>query len=88
MFRDAGFLPARVVAVPNGRIIERGVDEIVAHVLSSSSTAPHLFGDRLSDFERDMRGILWRASPGGRFSVRLPDNSLRIWKRPALPPPP
>jgi hypothetical protein len=33
-------------------------------VFSSSSTAPHLFGDR-------------------REELRLPDNILRIWRRPA-----
>ena len=27
------------------------------------------------------------AEAAGRFSVRLPDNRLRIWKLPALPPP-
>jgi hypothetical protein len=84
VFRAAGFLPAQVVTVPDGRAAERTVGDIVAQVLSSSSSAPHLFGDRLADFERDMREILVRAAPARRFSVRLPDNSLRIWKLPAL----
>ena len=88
MFRDAGFLAAETVTVPDGRAIERTVDDMVAQVLSLSSTAPHLFGDRLADFERDMREILAHASAAGRFSVRLPDNTLRIWKLPALLPPP
>jgi hypothetical protein len=86
VFRAVGFLPAQTVTVPDGRAIELNADEIMARVLSMSSTAPHLFGARLGDFERDMREILGRASPGGRFSVRLPDNILRIWKLPALPP--
>jgi hypothetical protein len=30
-----------------------------------------------------MREILAAASPAGRFSVRLPDNVLRVWKLPA-----
>jgi SAM-dependent methyltransferase len=88
VFRDAGLLAAETVTVPDGRAIERTVDDMVAQVLSLSSTAPHLFGDRLADFERDMREILARASAAGRFSVRLPDNTLRIWKLPALLPPP
>jgi len=29
-----------------------------------------------------MREILARASPAGRFAVRLPDDILRIWRRP------
>jgi hypothetical protein len=47
-------------------------------VLSTSSTAPHLFGAKLSEFEHDVRAVLRAASPTGRFSVRLADNRLRI----------
>jgi SAM-dependent methyltransferase len=83
VLRAAGFLPAQVVTAPDGRAVERTVDDMVAQVLSSSSTAPHLFGDRLDSFARDMREILAAASPAGRFSVRLPDNVLRVWKLPA-----
>jgi SAM-dependent methyltransferase len=83
VFREAGFLPAQTVTVPDGRVIARTVDDVVARVFSVSSTAPHLFGDRLADFETDMRQTLTQASPAGRFSVRLPDNILRIWRLPA-----
>jgi hypothetical protein len=51
-------------------------------VLSSSSSAPHLFGDRIEAFESDLRAILLEASPEGLFSVRLPDNTLDIWRLP------
>ena len=85
VFREAGFRPAQTVTVPDQRIIERTADDIVARVFSTSSTAPHLFGDRREDFERDTREILARASPSGRFSVRLRDNILRVWRLPALP---
>ena len=84
VFREAGFLPAQTVTVPDQRVVERTADAVVAGVFSSSSTAPHLFGDRREDFEADMRQILAQASPSGRFSVRLPDNILRIWRLPAL----
>ena len=84
VFRAAGFRPAQTVIVPDQRVIERTTDDIVARVFSLSSTAPHLFGDRREDFERDMRQILAQASPPGRFSLRLPDNILRIWRLPAL----
>jgi SAM-dependent methyltransferase len=83
VFREAGFLPAQTVTVPDQRLIERTADDIVARVFSLSSTAPHLFGDRREDFEQDMREILAHASPPGRFSLRLPDNILRIWRLPA-----
>jgi ubiquinone/menaquinone biosynthesis C-methylase UbiE len=85
VFREAGFLPAQTVTVPDQRTIERTTDDVVARVFSSSSTAPHLFGDRREDFETDMRKILAQASVSGRFSVRLPDNILRIWRLPAVP---
>jgi ubiquinone/menaquinone biosynthesis C-methylase UbiE len=83
VFRQAGFLPAETVTVPDQRVVEQAIDDVVAKVFSTSSTAPHLFGDRLEDYERDLREILAQVSPSGRFSVRLPDNLLRIWRLPA-----
>jgi ubiquinone/menaquinone biosynthesis C-methylase UbiE len=84
VFQAAGFLPAQTVPVPDQRIVERTTDDVVASVFSLSSTAPHLFGDRREDYERDLRKILAQASGPGRFSVRLPDNILRIWRLPGL----
>jgi SAM-dependent methyltransferase len=78
VFSAAGFAPEEIVVVPDDRILERSVDEIVAWVLSTSSTAPHLFGDNVAQFERDLRSLLLEASPEGRFSVPLSDNRLRI----------
>jgi SAM-dependent methyltransferase len=83
VFRRAGFQPAETVTVPDRRAVELTADELVARVFSSSSTAPHLFGDRRDDYEADVRELLARTSPAGRFSVRLPDNILRVWRRPA-----
>ena len=74
----AGFAPELVVTVPDDRILERSVDDVVAWVLSTSSTAPHLFGDRLADFERELRALLLETSPDGRFSVPLSENRLRL----------
>lgn len=78
VFQSAGFAPEQVVVVPDDRVLHRSVDDVVAWVLSTSSTAPHHFGDRLGDFVRDLRALLFDASPEGRFSVRLSDNRLRI----------
>jgi hypothetical protein len=66
--------------VPDGRVLERTADDLVAQSLSSSSTAPHLFGDRLGDFVDDVRAALLAANPAGTFAVTLPDNVLRIWR--------
>ncbi len=82
VFRAAGFLPAEIATVPDGRVIERTVEDLIAQSLSSSSTAPHLFGDRLDEFIADVRGALLDVSPSGRLSVTLPDNELRIWRLP------
>ncbi len=80
VFQAAGFLPARTVIVPDGRELDLSIDRIVAGRFSLSVTAPHLFGDQAAQFERDLRALLAGASPSGRFSVRLPDNILRIWQ--------
>ena len=78
VFQRAGFAPEEVVVVPDDRILERSVDDVVAWVLSTSSTAPHLFGGRLDDFVADLRALLFGASSDGRFSVALSENRLRI----------
>lgn len=80
VFRAAGFVGPEVVVVPDGRTIIRSSDDLVAETFSLSSTTPHLFGDRLSEFEADLRRLLTETSPDGRFSVRLPDNELKIWR--------
>ncbi len=78
VFQRAGFAPEHVVVVPDDRLVTRSIDEVVAWVLSTSSTAPHLFGARLIDFEADLRTLLLDASPEGHFTVALSDNRLRI----------
>jgi SAM-dependent methyltransferase len=85
VFQAAGFLPAETVTVPDGRLFERTADDLIATVFSTSSTAPHLFGDHQQDYETDLRKILAQASSAGRFSVRLPDNIVRIWRLPGAP---
>lgn len=80
VFRGAGFVGPEIVLVPDGRTIVRSVDDLVAQTFSLSSTAPYLFGDRLAGFEADLRHVLAAASPAEEFSVRLPDNELKIWR--------
>ena len=80
VFLAAGFDPALQVVVPDGRILERTPDDIVASVFSRSYTAPHLFGDRIDAFEADLRAVLTDASPTGLFSVYLPDNIVSVWR--------
>lgn len=78
VFQDAGFAPEEIVVVPDDRFLVHSIDDVVAWVLSTSSTAPHLFGEQLEEFTNDLRDLLHEASPEGRFSVALSDNRLRI----------
>jgi SAM-dependent methyltransferase len=80
VFAAAGFAAPTVVAVPDGRLLERTIDDLVAERFASSGTAPHLFGEQLAEFEGELRDILVAASPSGRYSVRLPDNLLYVYR--------
>jgi hypothetical protein len=83
VFQGAGFAPEQIVVVPDDRRLTRTAEDIVAWVLSTSSTAPHLFGKRLGDFVQALRSLLLETSPDGLFTVALSENRLRI--RRALP---
>lgn len=61
-------------------MVERGVDEIVSAVFSLSGSAPHLFGDRLPAFETRLRELLQQSSSTGRFSERLREIAVVIWR--------
>ncbi|MQM25986.1 class I SAM-dependent methyltransferase [Glycomyces albidus] len=76
----AGYTGPERIVVREGRIAERGEDEIVAAVLSLSSSAPHHFGDRLPAFEADLRALLRDAAPDGRFAERVHDVEVVIWR--------
>jgi len=80
IFRACGFAGPEDLPVPDVAVLDRTVDDLVADVLSRSSSAPHLFGDRLGDFVADLRRVLADASPWGRFSVRPPAVVLRVWR--------
>lgn len=81
VFRAAGFVGPQAIRVRDGRVLDRTIDDVVAESLSMSNAAPHLFGPRLPEFEADLRRLLAEASPTRLFSVRLPDNELKIWRR-------
>ncbi|RCG19158.1 class I SAM-dependent methyltransferase [Sphaerisporangium album] len=78
----AGFENFERHIVPAGEVVDRTPDDIVAWVFSRSDSAPHLFGDRLEDFERDLREVLRHASPDDRFAERLPATEIMTWRKP------
>jgi SAM-dependent methyltransferase len=77
----AGFAGPHRRVVDGRRVLERSEDEIVASIFSVTSSAPHLFGPRLAEFERDVRRVLRRASPDGRFCEVSEPVQLIVWSR-------
>ena len=75
----AGYEGPTRLRIP-GRIVERSEDEVVASVFSRSSGAPHLFGDRLDEFEAELRALLRETAPEGRFSERTREIELVLWR--------
>jgi hypothetical protein len=73
------FVGPEIEQVPDGRILTRTADQVAA-VYSVSSSAPHLFGDRLAGFESELRQELREASPDGMFCQLTGDTELRIWR--------
>ncbi|MDQ1739095.1 MAG: hypothetical protein QOE53_747 [Pseudonocardiales bacterium] len=80
IYQAAGFSDPTRIEVP-GSVVVRSADEIVASVFSLSSAAPHLFGDRVSDFEAALRALLAEVSPEGRFSEQLREIAVEVWRR-------
>ncbi|MFI7497943.1 class I SAM-dependent methyltransferase [Streptomyces sp. NPDC049687] len=78
----ASFVDFERLVVPGGQVVDRAPDDIVAWVFSRSDSAPHLFGDRLADFERDLRALLRQAGPESGFAERLPATEIRMWRKP------
>jgi SAM-dependent methyltransferase len=78
----AGFGPVQRVRVVGRQVLIRTVDDVLASYYSRSSAAPHLFGDRLGDFDAEVRRSLAEASPSGLFAERTRDTEIRIWRKP------
>jgi SAM-dependent methyltransferase len=78
----AGFENFERPIVPGGQVVDRTADDIVAWVYSRSDSAPHLFDDRLGDFEQVLRLLLRQASPDGHFAEYVPPTEIMIWRKP------
>jgi hypothetical protein len=68
--------------VPGGTVLVRTIDDIAAGEFSNSASAPHLFGERLSAFDADLRALLAAASPSGLFAEQTGDVEVRVWRKP------
>jgi hypothetical protein len=78
--RQAGFTGPTRIQVDGGQVAERGIDEMVSAVFSLSSSAPHLFADRLPAFEADLRRLLSDASPSGCFAEQRREIAVVLWR--------
>jgi len=80
VLRQAHFDLAHRIVIPAYEPLVRSTDDVVAWVYSLSGSAPHLFGDRLPAFDRDLRQILAVASKSGRFADQPQDTEVHIWR--------
>lgn len=80
VMRAAGFRGPVRLDVGGGAVLERTEEDVVASVFSLSSSAPHLFADRLPDFDRNLRDLLRRVSPTARFAELTHAVELVIWR--------
>jgi SAM-dependent methyltransferase len=79
IYRATGFTGPQRLEIP-GRAVDRTADEVAASVYSLSGSAPHLFGDRLADFDGELRQLLAETSSDGRFSEQMRSIALDIWR--------
>lgn len=82
VLRRAGFGDPEIVVVEGRAVFERSIDDLVALVYSTSSSAPHLFGPRQAEFEGELRALLAAATPSGRFAELSGDTEVRVWRKP------
>lgn len=76
-----GYEEPRMVIAGGREVILRTPDDILAWYHSSSGAAPHLFGERLAEFDAEVRRVLGEASPAGLFAERTNDTRVIIWRR-------
>jgi hypothetical protein len=79
VYSAAGFTHRRRIDVP-GSVVERTTDDVVASVFSLSSATPHLFADRRTSFEADLRALLRQTNPDGRYSEQMRETTVDIWQ--------
>ena len=74
----------RSVIVPGIPDLLRDSESVLSGYLSMSSSAPHLFGDRLEDFTREVRELLASRSPEGVFWDWPGDTEIILVRKPGV----
>lgn len=72
----------RSLFAPGQPDIVQDVSEVASNQLSHSSAAPHLFGDRLDAFLKDLRSLLDMRSPSGLFWEWPGDTEVVLARKP------
>ncbi|MDX2973057.1 class I SAM-dependent methyltransferase [Kribbella solani] len=79
IMKAAGYEGPDRLIVGGDEIEDRTVEQLIASVFSLSSSAPHLFGTRLPDFEAELRELLTSTADHGRFAERRREIETVIW---------
>lgn len=74
----------RVLFMPGIANLVRDSESVLSGYFSLSSSAPHLFGDRLDDFADDVRDLLAARSPDGAFWDWPGDTEIALATRPLV----
>jgi len=82
VIESVGFDKEQTVRLSGGVSVVRTVEDVIAWVLSRSDSAPHLFGERLPQFQHELLHLLTHAALDGAFREQQPDTVLRIWLKP------
>jgi SAM-dependent methyltransferase len=78
------FRTSRVVFAAGIPDLLRDIDSVISGYLSLSTSAPHLFADRLDAFVSDARALLERRSDDGLFWDWPGDTEIVIAEKPAM----
>jgi hypothetical protein len=73
----------RTIFVPGTPDLLRDSESVLSGYLSMSSSAPHLFGDRLEDFTGEIRELLARRSSAGIFWGWPGDTEVVLARKPS-----
>ncbi len=84
--RNTRFGTPRLVVAPGRTDLVRDVDAVVANYFSMSYAAPPLFGARKGAFEDELRALLYRHAPEGRFWEWPGDTEIVLATKPRTGP--
>jgi len=76
------FGPPRTVFAPGKPDLIRDSQSVVSGYLSMASSAPHLYGERLEEFTRELNDLLAARSPSGLFWDWPGDTEIVLAERP------